>query len=143
MNFHHFYSASASAQPEGNVKLDVEGLQSLESAAPKEFGGPGGQWSPEDLVAAAVADCFVLSFRAIAAASKFAFKDIQCTATGELDKADTGVQFVGFKVEAKLTVDADADQDRAANILKKAKGACFITNSLKAPAELETQIVVG
>lgn len=143
MNFHHFYSATATAAAQGNVKLDVEGLSSLESAAPKEFGGPGGQWSPEDLVVGAVADCFVLSFRAVAAASKFDFKDIHCTATGELNKADTGVQFVGFKVSAKLTVDADADQDRAANLLKKAKAACFITNSLKAPAELETQIDVA
>ncbi len=143
MNFHHFYTATASAEPAGNVTLNVDGLSSLESAAPKEFGGPGGQWSPEDLLAAAVADCFVLSFRAIAAASKFSYKDIHCTAVGELNKADTGVQFVGFKVAAKLTVDGETDQDRAANLLKKAKAACFITNSLKAPAELETEIVVG
>ncbi len=143
MNYHHFYTANASASPEGNVTLDIDGLQSMESAAPKEFGGPGGQWSPEDLLSAAVADCFVLSFRAIAAMSRFSYKEIKCTATGELDKAETGVQFVGFKVSATLVVDADADQERAASLLKKAKAACFITNSLKATAELETQIDVA
>jgi hypothetical protein len=33
---------------------------------PREFDGRGNQWSPESLLAAALADCFVLSFRAVA-----------------------------------------------------------------------------
>jgi organic hydroperoxide reductase OsmC/OhrA len=143
MNFHHFYTAEAKATDSGSVNIDIDGLQSLESNAPKEFGGPGDKWSPEDLMVAAVADCFVLSFRAVAAMSKYSWKDLSCEVTGELDKADTGVQFVGFKLKAKLIVDNEADVDRAQNLLKKAKGACFITNSLKADAELETEVVVG
>ena len=141
MNFHHFYTANAKATDSGSVNIDIEGLDSMESNAPKEFGGPGDKWSPEDLLVAAVADCFVLSFRAVAGMSKFAWKDISCEVTGELDKADTGVQFVGFKVKARLVVDADADVARAESLLKKAKGACFITSSLKAPAELELEVV--
>ena len=141
MNFHHFYTANAKATDSGSVNIDIEGLDSMESNAPKEFGGPGDKWSPEDLLVAAVADCFVLSFRAVAGMSKFAWKDISCEVTGELDKADTGVQFVGFKVKAKLVVGADADVARAESLLKKAKGACFITSSLKAPAELEAEVV--
>lgn len=141
MNFHHFYTAKANATDSGSVKLDIEGLDSMESNAPKEFGGPGDKWSPEDLIVAAVADCFVLSFRAVAGMSKYSWKDLSCEVTGELDKADTGVQFVGFKVKARLVVDGDADVARAENLLKKAKGACFITNSLKAAAELELEVV--
>jgi organic hydroperoxide reductase OsmC/OhrA len=144
MDFHHFYTATAKATGSGSVNIDIEGLDSLESNAPKEFGGPGDKWSPEDLLVAAVADCFALSFRAVAGMSKYtSWKDLSCEVTGELDKADTGVQFVGFKVKARLVVDADADVARAENLLKKAKGACFITNSLKAPAELETEVVTG
>ena len=141
MNFHHFYSATAKATDSGSVNIDIEGLDSMESNAPKEFGGPGDKWSPEDLVVAAVADCFVLSFRAVAGMSKFSWNDLSCEVTGELDKADTGVQFVGFKVKARLVVDGDADVARAESLLKKAKSACFITNSLKAPAELGLEVV--
>ena len=140
MNFHHFYSATAKATDSGSVNIDIEGLDSLESNAPKEFGGPGDKWSPEDLLVAAVADCFVLSFRAVAAMSKFSWNDLSCEVTGELDKTDTGVQFVGFKVKATLVVDSDADVDRAQNLLKKAKAACFITSSLKAEAVLEAEV---
>lgn len=143
MNFHHFYTAKATATDAGSVKLDVDGLASMTSDAPKEFGGPGDQWSPEDLLVAAVADCFALSFRAVAGMSKFAWQDLTCEVTGELDKADTGVQFVSFKVKANLVVSADADVARAETLLKKAKGACFVTNSLKAPVELELSVTTA
>jgi organic hydroperoxide reductase OsmC/OhrA len=143
MNFHHFYTANASATDSGPVNIDIDGLASMTSDAPKEFGGPGDLWSPEDLLVAAVADCFVLSFRAVAGMSKFAWQDLKCEVSGELDKADTGVQFVGFKVKANLVVPADADVARAESLLKKAKGACFITNSLKAPAELELSVTTA
>jgi organic hydroperoxide reductase OsmC/OhrA len=32
-----------------------------------QLGGPGGQWSPETLLVAAAAECFILTFRAVAA----------------------------------------------------------------------------
>ena len=34
-----------------------------------EFGGPGDLWSPETMLAGAVAGCFILTFRAAARAS--------------------------------------------------------------------------
>ena len=65
----HHYVVSANAKTVGNVALSANGVSDLESAPPAEFGGPGDQWSPESLLVAAVADCFILSFRAIARAS--------------------------------------------------------------------------
>ena len=70
-DFPHQYRVSANAKTAGNVVLSSSGVPDLPSAAPAEFGGPGDQWSPESLLVAAVADCFVLSFRAIARASQF------------------------------------------------------------------------
>ncbi len=136
------YSAGANAKPLGNVTLTVTGLPSLESAAPKEFGGPGDQWSPEDLLVAAVADCFVLSFRAIAAASKFEWLDLNCQATGKLDKVERAIQFTEINIEATLTVATGTDESRAQRLLEKAEQACFITNSLKTTAHLHSKIVV-
>ena len=67
----HSYVVSASAEAESNVTLSSDGLESVTSAPPEAFGGPGDLWSPETLLVAAVADCFILSFRAIARASAF------------------------------------------------------------------------
>jgi organic hydroperoxide reductase OsmC/OhrA len=54
--FPHHYVVTATARPSGDVPLAAEGLRIIESAMPKEFDGPGNQWSPESLLAAAVAD---------------------------------------------------------------------------------------
>lgn len=34
------------------------------TAPPVQFGGDGKEWSPEDLFVAAVADCYLFSFKA-------------------------------------------------------------------------------
>lgn len=143
MSFPHDYAASASASPDGNVQLKSGSLNPIESNAPAEFGGPGDQWSPEDLLVAAVADCFVLSFRAIAAASKFDWNELTCEVSGTLDKVERAVQFTGFQIKARLVIPDAANSDRGQRLLEKAEQTCFITNSLKAEPHLETEIVTG
>ena len=143
MNPPHDYSVSAAATNSGNVDLTAEGLSSLTSNAPKEFGGPGDQWSPEDLLVAAVADCFVLSFRAIAGMSKFEFTQISVTATGKLDKVERDIQFTELSIVANLTIPEGADEGRAQRLLEKAEATCFITNSLKATPHLQANITVA
>ena len=65
--FPHRYTITARSATAGNVRLGGERLPDLESASPAEFGGPGDQWSPETLLVAAVGDCFIMTFRAVAA----------------------------------------------------------------------------
>lgn len=143
MNLPHDYEATAKLNPESLVTLSSDGLPSIESAPPKEFGGSGEQWSPEDLLVAAVADCFTLSFKAIAAASKFSWVDLECHVSGTLDKVERAIQFTELKIKAKVVIPADADASRAERLLEKAEQACFITNSLKAEKHLETEVVTG
>ncbi|MEM9941992.1 MAG: OsmC family protein [Planctomycetota bacterium] len=143
MNLPHNYVANSNIQPEGSVSINADGLQEIISEPPAAFGGSGNHWSPEDLLVAAVSDCFVLSFKAIAAASKFTWTDLKCEVDGTLDKVDRAIQFTGFTVKATLTIPADADADRAKRLLEKAEQACFITNSLKASPHLEAEIVQG
>ena len=139
----HQYNATATIDPESLVTIEVEGLPSMQSGPPKEFGGSGEQWSPEDLLVSAVADCFVLSFKAVATASKFPWTTLSCSVTGTLDKVDRAMQFTAMNIKATLTVPQDADVDRAKALLEKSEGVCFITNSLKAEKTLETDVKVA
>ncbi len=109
---------------------------------PKEFGGTGTEWSPEDLLVAAVVDCYILSFKAIAKASRFEWGSISCDATGTLDKVDRFPQFTGFKISVNLVVGPEADMEKAERLLHKAEKICLITNSLKADSELDIEVVV-
>ncbi len=139
----HQYSATASIDPESLVTLEIDGLASMQSGPPKEFGGSGEQWSPEDLLVAAVADCFSLSFKAIATASKFPWTSLSCSATGTLDKVERSMQFTAFTIKASLTVPQDADIERAKALLEKSEKVCFITNSLKAEKTLEIEVTAS
>lgn len=139
-DFPHHYVVGATAQTTGNVTLSSDGVLDIASAPPVEFGGPGDEWSPESLLVAAVADCFVLSFRAIARASRFDWSDLSVEVDGTLDKVDRITQFTGFRVAAVLDVPEGTDESKAQRLLEKAEHACLITNSLKAESVLETTI---
>ena len=62
----HHYQVAASAGVEGEVLLASAGLEPINTAPPVEFDGPGNRWSPETLLVGAIADCFILTFRAVA-----------------------------------------------------------------------------
>jgi organic hydroperoxide reductase OsmC/OhrA len=138
----HHYVVSARANGEGNVLVSGKGLPDLETAGPAQFGGPGDLWSPEDMLVGAVANCLILSFRAIARAAKLEWLALECEAKGELHKVEKLTQFIGFRVSAKLTIPAGTDRQKAGVILEKAEKYCLITNSLKAKPHLETEVIV-
>ncbi|MEH6515182.1 MAG: OsmC family protein [Halioglobus sp.] len=139
----HVYQVTGVAQSAGNVVLSSNNVPDIVSAPPAEFGGPGDQWSPESLLVAAVADCYVLTFRAIAAASKVEWINLSCSADGVLDREERVTKFTQIKVRAELTVPADVDPSRAQRLMEKAEAACLITSSLSAECHLEASVVVA
>jgi organic hydroperoxide reductase OsmC/OhrA len=139
-DFPHHYRVTAAANVEDNVELTSPGLVALESAGPAEFGGPGDQWSPETLLAAAVADCFILSFRAIARASRFEWLSLECKVDAVLDKVEKVTQFTDFQETVVLEIPAGADEKKAMRLLEKAERACLVTNSMKGKTHLEATV---
>lgn len=142
-DFPHRYSVAAVANVEGDVALESERLPSLSSAPPSEFGGPGDRWSPETLLVAAVADCFVLTFRAMAGMSRLPWTSLECAVMGTVDRVDRVTQFTAFVVRAALRVPAGTNEDQAQRLLAKAKQSCLITSSLKAESHLEAEVEVA
>jgi organic hydroperoxide reductase OsmC/OhrA len=141
--FPHHYTVAAAGTVEGDVELTAEGLPRLRSASPAEFGGPGDRWSPETLLVGAVADCFTLTFRAVARASNLAWTSVRCTVTGTLDRIDRATQFTQFDIQAHLTVPAGTDPDKARRALAKAERGCLISNSLKAEVRLDAVVEIA
>jgi peroxiredoxin-like protein len=139
----HRYAVSAHAGTEGEVVVSSRGLAEFPTAPPVEFGGRGDRWSPETLLVAAVADCFVLSFRAVARASGFAWRDLRCDTEGVLDRVDGIVRFRDLQIRARLVVPQDADEARARRLLEKAEKGCLVSNSLLAQKHLETEVLKG
>lgn len=138
--FPHIYFASALGTATDDVTLKGAGLPPLRSAAPAEFGGPGDRWSPETLLVAAIADCFILTFRAVAKAAKLPWISVTCDVDGTLDRVDRVTQFTEFNVRARLLVPEGTKVDEAHRLLEQAERVCLITNSLKATPKLDLAI---
>ena len=139
----HLYQVRAAARPEGDVALDADRLPTLATNAPAEFDGPGDRWSPETLLCGAVADCFLLSFRAVARASKLEWNALDCHVEGTLERVEGKTRFTRLHVKATLRVPAGTDEARAVKLLEKAEQVCLISNSLLAERHLEPTVLAG
>ncbi len=137
----HHYTVNATGAPHGDVVLASNGVTELPSGPPVEFGGTGGLWSPESLLVAAVADCFVLTFRAIARASELPWTSVHCAVNGTLDRPDgKKTQFTAFELQVTLVTPPGVDAAKATRLLEKAEAGCLITNSLSAKTHLNCTV---
>jgi len=139
--FPHRYRVRIAVAPEGEVGLTSEGLPEMRSLPPPEFGGPGGYWSPETLLLAAVGDCMMLTFRAIAKASRFEWRELTADVEGLLERVDGNSRFTKITTHVRLVVPAGTDAARAQRLLEKAEQGCPISNSLTAAKHLEAEVV--
>ncbi|AOS97616.1 OsmC-like protein [Microbulbifer aggregans] len=142
-DFPHHYRVAAKAGKEGDVEVVAEGLEPIATAPPKQFDGPGDRWSPEDLLIGAVADCLVLTFRAIARHSKLDWVHLDCTVDGTLEKKEGGARFTAFRIHADLRIPAGEDEDKARRLLEKSESHCLVTASLSGEVTLEANITTA
>lgn len=140
--FPHHYRVAAGARPIDPVCLSSEGLPDLASAPPAAFGGPGDLWSPETLLLAAVADCYILSFRAVAEASRLEWTRIDCRTEGVLDRVDGVTRFTEITHHVTLQIPQASSEGRAGRLLEKAEAICLVSNSLVAEVVLDTRIEI-
>lgn len=139
--FPHSYRVSAAGGPSNSIPTRSADLPTLETGAPPEFGGEPGFWSPETMLTGAVANCYILTFRAISRKAGLGWESLDVAVEGILDKTPDGLKFTGFKLDVRLQLqDPDADRDKAEELLQKAEKHCLVTASLSASVELATEI---
>ncbi len=137
----HRYTASASGTAEGTVAVNSASLPELTTHSPAEFGGPGDRWSPETLLCASVADCFILTFRALARVGQLEWSQLECEVEAVLDRVERVTQMTHFTTRAMLRIPASADEHKARELLDRAEHRCLIANSLKGTRELVAEVV--
>jgi organic hydroperoxide reductase OsmC/OhrA len=136
----HTYEARAGAEPAGAVAVSSPRLETLGTAPPAEFGGPGDRWSPETLLVASVGSCFVLTLRALARAAGFRWLRVDCRVEGVLERVEGVTRFSRFVTHAKLIVPRGTDEPTARKLVERAEHGCLIANSLRAERHLEAEI---
>lgn len=138
--FPHHYQVEAHATPVSSVALGAAGLPAIESLPPPEFDGPEGYWSPETLLLAAVADCYLLSVKAVASASRLHWDSLRVQVAGVLDRVEGTTRFTHVTIAPELALAAGSTESQALAVLKKARSVCLISNSLRAECTLEPRV---
>jgi uncharacterized OsmC-like protein len=138
----HYYNVTVAAGEKGPTEITSPGLDPLISAPPREFDGPGNLWSPETFVVAAVGDCLVLTFRAIAKVAKISWTNVVCDATGVVDRLEGITRFTEVRLHVRLSVPFGADAEKARQVLEKAEKACLVGNSLKCEPTIDAEVIV-
>jgi len=139
----HLYRATAAGTPSGSVAIASPALPDIETAPPPEFDGPGGFWSPETLLCAAVADCFILTFRAVSRAARMDWLKLECRVEGTLERLEGASQFTRYATYATLTLPADGDAAKARSLLERAEHGCLISNSLRGARTLAAAVILA
>lgn len=105
----------------------------LEISIPREFDGPNTNYSPEDLFAMALVNCFTATFKVVAEKSRFDFEALEgrCVISIDHDSGEKGtVRVTGLDFEFNLK--GAVDQARAERLLDQTSRQCILINSLKA-----------
>lgn len=109
-------------------------------AAPPQFGGLEGRWSPEDMLLCSLAGCFTTTFRAVADYSKFEYMDLEVEVEGTVRKAQSGYEFAGIMIRPTLTISNPAEQPRADRLLEKAKRLCLVSRAIAVPQNFSPRV---
>jgi organic hydroperoxide reductase OsmC/OhrA len=136
----HTYTVTATAAATGNATVASPRLPTLDTAPPAEFDGPGDVWSPETLLCASVADCLILTFRAIARASKFEWLDLSCRTEAVLERVGGVSRFTRYTSYATLKIPPGGDAAKGKLLLEKSEHTCLVANSLLGERVLVTEV---
>jgi peroxiredoxin-like protein len=144
MNKSYAYQVTAHWTDHKRGIVEAEPIpRTINFAAPPEFGGEPGLWTPEHLLLAAVSTCFVATLRAVADASKLEFDGVECPVEGRIEKLEGGFKFTRITLRPAITLHREEDRERAGRVLEKAERACLVSRSLECTLMVESIIRVA
>ena len=111
-------------------------VEEIDVAVPPEFNGPGRRWSPEQLLVAATAGCFAVTFAAVAERRGIPIGSLTVSGTGHVAHRDDGrMGFVAVELTPRIQTEPEfvAAAEHAAHTVDK---ACLVTDALDVPVHV-------
>lgn len=105
-------------------------------AIPVEFEGPGGTYSPEDLYALSLMNCYFATFKYIAEKSKLQYDSIAGEAVLTVAKGDRKALWME-SIIIKVKLLGCTNKDRGLMMMEKTKTQCMIINSVNTKVDFE------
>ena len=104
-------------------------VATIRCAVPPEFNGPGGGYSPEDLFALSIVNCFIATFKVIADISNLEYQRITCDATLTVDRNSQGSPWMA-ECDLSFNLEGASNKEKAERLLNKAADQCLVWNSV-------------
>jgi len=133
--------ACSSSGKSGSVMSDSAN-NSIQFTPPPRFGGAEGNWTPEDLLLAAIASCYTTSFGALAEYSQLKYFDLAVEVRGTLRKVERRYSFGEIAIRPRLILVDGKEQQRALRLLQKAAATCLVSRLLSAEPAFLPQVQI-
>ena len=117
--------------------------QTIDFSAPPEFHGEENRWSPETLLLASVAACFISTFDAISEYSGFVFNTLSVAVEGTVASVNGKLQFTNVRIKPTLEIEHETNFELALKLLEKAKQSCLISRSLSGEVVLLSEVKIA
>ena len=109
------------------------------SATPREQTTAGIRRARWCLVAA-IADCFILTFRGVSRAAYLEWNSLDVHVEDTLERLDGVTRVTRYLTRAALTLKPPADGGKARELLERAEKVCLVANSLHGDRALEATL---
>ena len=112
-------------------ELGAAGRPTIPGSAPREFGGDGLGWAPEDLLVAAVSECHMLTYLYLCAREGITVESYVDSALGVLEVEGPTGRFTEIELRPVVVI-SSGDPSAADALHVKASDACYIGRSVNA-----------
>ncbi len=112
-------------------ELSLLGKRPLRVACPEEFGGPGGEWTPEHLLVAAVEVCIMTTFLWLLEREGLEVVSYESHARGEAAMSRGEFRFVRIRVSPRVVCSRPDHKSLVLSLLQRAHAECLISRSLE------------
>ncbi|MBX7058004.1 MAG: OsmC family protein [Leptospirales bacterium] len=125
-----------------NHELEFEGGQRLLNSAAPDYKGDPSASNPEELLAASLSSCHMLTFLAVAAKARFVIDEYEDQATATLEKNQKGlvaVTRVVLRPLVRFSGENQPDAGKLQELHEKAHKFCMIANSVNCEVVIESR----
>lgn len=126
------------------MSLGESGFEAPLQVAP-EFGGPGGDTNPEELLTSAVAACYSITLGIVTKNRRLPVRSIEVDAEGRVDQEGVNYTFAAIVLRPRITVAEDATDAQIESVIDsahKAERYCVITNAVRGQVAISVEPVV-
>ncbi len=140
----HKYDMTSNWIRDKIVTIEIKDKPIFQVATPPDFWSqsPKDILSPEELFVASALSCYGVSLSGAANRFHAEFKDFHMSATGTLQKGETGWEFDKITIHAKIIVESEKDRKRMLKAAKQAHQYCLVANSMKCSIQLDYDVII-